>query len=52
MKRVTPEIMQNELNKLNQKIEQDFTSLIDKETKKIENRLTETQKGYQEFKNK
>jgi hypothetical protein len=41
MKRVTPEILQSELKKLNTTIELDYMVAIDRETKKIENKVTE-----------
>ena len=46
MKRVTPETLQSELKKLNMSIDVDYASAIDRETKKIDNRIAEMQKGY------
>ena len=41
MKRVTPETLQSELKKLNTQIDFDYVSAIDRETKKIDNRIAE-----------
>ena len=43
-KRVTPESLQSELKKLNTSIDLDYASALDKETKKIDNRIAEMQK--------
>jgi hypothetical protein len=45
MKRVTPELLQVELKKLNVNIEMDYSVSINKETKLIDNRINEMQKG-------
>lgn len=46
MKRVTPELLQSEISKLNAKIELDYTVLFERESKKNENRIAEMQKSF------
>ena len=52
MKRVTPELLQSEISKLNAKIELEYTALFEKESKRNENRINEMQKSFQDIKNK
>jgi len=46
LKRITPEILATELKKLNASIEIDYTVCVERETKKIDNKFAEMQKGY------